>query len=116
MSPSTSSPLPTRFTPTALREVFGAFPSGVVVLAATIDGEQIGMAASSFTSVSLDPPLVSVCVATQSRTWPQLRRAPRIGVSVLAGDHGIVLFRIHDLDAEVAPLVFPGSRYRSLAP
>ncbi|MGZ4575332.1 MAG: flavin reductase family protein, partial [Mycobacteriaceae bacterium] len=72
MSPSTSSPLPTRFTPTALREVFGAFPSGVVVLAATIDGEQIGMAARSFTSVSLDPPLVSVCVATQSRTWPQL--------------------------------------------
>jgi flavin reductase (DIM6/NTAB) family NADH-FMN oxidoreductase RutF len=35
-----------------------------------------------------------------------------------AGDHGIVLFRIHDLDADagVAPLVFHGSRYRSLAP
>ena len=34
--------------------------------------------------MSLDPPLVSVAVATTSRTWPVLRQAPRIGVSVLA--------------------------------
>jgi flavin reductase (DIM6/NTAB) family NADH-FMN oxidoreductase RutF len=67
-----------------LRRVFGAFPTGVTALAALVDGEPVGMAASSFTSVSLDPPLVSVCVATASQTWPLLRRAPRIGVSVLS--------------------------------
>jgi flavin reductase (DIM6/NTAB) family NADH-FMN oxidoreductase RutF len=70
-----------------LRRVFGAFPSGVTVIAATVGSEQAGMTASSFTSVSLDPPLVSVCVSSQSRTWAVLRGAPRIGVSVLADVH-----------------------------
>jgi flavin reductase (DIM6/NTAB) family NADH-FMN oxidoreductase RutF len=48
------------------------------------------MAASSFTTVSLDPALVSVCVAQTSTTWPELRGLPRLGVSVLAEDHGTV--------------------------
>lgn len=70
--------------PAELRRVFGAFPSGVVAIAAFVDGAPLGMAASSFTSVSLDPPLVSICVANTSTTWPALREAPRFGVSVLA--------------------------------
>ena len=70
--------------PTTLRRVLAAFPTGVTALAALVDGEPVGMAANSFTSVSLDPPLVSVCVATTSSTWPELRRATRIGVSVLS--------------------------------
>jgi flavin reductase (DIM6/NTAB) family NADH-FMN oxidoreductase RutF len=72
--------------PATLRRVFGAFPTGVTALAALVDGVPVGMAANSFTSVSLDPPLVSVCVATASATWTLLRRATRIGVSVLS--HG----------------------------
>lgn len=72
---------------TALREVFGAFPSGVVAVAAEIDGSPVGLAASSFTSVSIDPPLVSVSIANGSRTWPDLRRAGHLGVTVLAGHH-----------------------------
>jgi flavin reductase (DIM6/NTAB) family NADH-FMN oxidoreductase RutF len=70
--------------PATLRRVLGAYPTGVTALAALIDGEPVGMAANSFTSVSLDPPLVSVCVATTSSTWPKLRRATRLGVSVLS--------------------------------
>jgi flavin reductase (DIM6/NTAB) family NADH-FMN oxidoreductase RutF len=67
-----------------LRNVFGMYPTGVAVLAAVVDGTREGLAASSFTSVSLDPPLVSVCVAHTSTTWPRLRTATRIGVSVLS--------------------------------
>lgn len=69
--------------PAELRRVFGAFPSGVTAIAALADGAPVGMAASSFTSVSLDPPLVSVCVAHSSTTWPVLGERSRLGVSVL---------------------------------
>lgn len=67
-----------------LRRVFGAHPSGVTALAAEIDGRPHGMVASTFTSVSLHPALVSVCVAHSSTTWPTLRSAPHLGVSVLS--------------------------------
>ncbi|WP_328476161.1 flavin reductase family protein [Actinoplanes sp. NBC_00393] len=74
--------------PSRLRQAFGVFPSGVVALAASVDGELVGLAASSFTSVSLDPPLVSVSIARTSKTWPDLRRAAHLGVTVLAAHHG----------------------------
>jgi flavin reductase (DIM6/NTAB) family NADH-FMN oxidoreductase RutF len=116
--------------------------------------------------VSLEPALVSVCIGHTSRTWPLLRQAPRIGVSILsaaqeracrqlaargadrfaelswrgtedgavlldgasgwletsieaqlrAGDHDIVVLRVHDLDADhgISPLVFHASRFRRL--
>jgi len=76
--------------PVRLREAFGSFPSGVVAVAAEVDEALIGLAASSFTSVSLDPPLVSVSVANTSKTWPDLRRADRLGLTVLAEHHGDV--------------------------
>ena len=77
-------------TPDALRRAFASFPSGITAVAAINDGRPCGLAASSFTSVSLDPPLVSVCIARASGTWPKLRMAPRIGLSVLAQEHGRV--------------------------
>jgi flavin reductase (DIM6/NTAB) family NADH-FMN oxidoreductase RutF len=152
--------------PAELRRVFGTFPTGVVAMAAVVDGAPAGMAASSFVSVSLDPPLVSVCVAHTSTTWPVLLPVGRLGISVLgahqehagrqlsapgadrfagldwratadgavllagasawldcaverqvpAGDHDIVLLRVHDLGADprVPPLVFHGSAFRRL--
>jgi flavin reductase (DIM6/NTAB) family NADH-FMN oxidoreductase RutF len=45
---------------------------------------------TSFTSVSLDPPLVSFSIANASQTWPALRRAEHLGVTVLAVHHGAV--------------------------
>lgn len=148
-----------------LRRVFAAFPTGVAAVAALVGREPAGLAANSFVSVSLDPPLVSVCIAHTSTTWPGLRTARRLGISVLgdhqevasrqlssraadrfaglswratqdgaillseaaawfdcsieqevtAGDHDIVVLRVHDLAAsEVMPLVFHGSTYRQL--
>src|ERR1035438_10603045 len=69
--------------PAELRRVFGTFPTGVTAVAAFAGGAPLGLAASSFTSVSLGPPFVSVCIAQSSRTWPRLREVPRLGISVL---------------------------------
>ncbi|ALL79751.1 flavin reductase (plasmid) [Pseudonocardia sp. EC080610-09] len=66
-----------------LRRAYGCFPSGVAAVCSMVDGEPVGMAVSSFTSVSMDPPLVSVSVQHSSTTWPRLRGASRLGVSVL---------------------------------
>ncbi|EFV11874.1 flavin reductase family protein [Segniliparus rugosus] len=71
--------------PRALREAYSSFPSGVVAVCCLQDGEPVGLAASSFVTVSLDPPLVSLCVRNESQTWPQVQTATSIGVSVLAG-------------------------------
>lgn len=68
----------------SLREAFAQFPSGVAALAGYADGVKEGLAASSFTvGVSLEPPLVAFAVQNTSRTWPRLRQADRIGVSIL---------------------------------
>jgi flavin reductase (DIM6/NTAB) family NADH-FMN oxidoreductase RutF len=75
------------FDQSLLRQAFGCFPSGVTAFCGLLDGVAEGMAASSFTSVSLDPALVSVCVANTSTTWPKLAKLDRLGLSVLAGDH-----------------------------
>jgi flavin reductase (DIM6/NTAB) family NADH-FMN oxidoreductase RutF len=76
--------------PKRLREAFGVFPSGVVAVAAEVDGELVGLAASSFTSVSLEPALVSFSVANTSKTWPTLRQAAHLGVTILADHHDVV--------------------------
>lgn len=73
-----------------LRQAFGCFPSGVTAFCGMIDGRPEGMAASSFTSVSIDPALVSVCVANTSSTWPRLAHLPTLGLSVLSSAHGTV--------------------------
>jgi flavin reductase (DIM6/NTAB) family NADH-FMN oxidoreductase RutF len=75
--------------PVRLREAFGTFPSGGSRLT-EVDGRPLGLAASSFTSVSLDPPLVSFSIANTSATWPDLRRATHLGITILADHHGAV--------------------------
>ncbi|MFW7415492.1 flavin reductase family protein [Demequina sp. SO4-18] len=150
----------------ALRSALAAYPSGVVAMCALVDGAPVGMAVNSFTSVSLDPPLVSISVARTSMTWQHLRSAEHVGLSVLSadqevisrslsgprdqrfahaswesrdcgavhicgaalhlrcrrhdsfdgGDHIIVLYEVVEVDhfPERFPLVFHGSRYRSI--
>jgi flavin reductase (DIM6/NTAB) family NADH-FMN oxidoreductase RutF len=73
--------------PTSLREAFGHFPSGVIAVAAQVGPDLIGLAASTFVPVSLDPPLVSFCVQNTSATWPKLRDLPALGISVLGESH-----------------------------
>lgn len=156
----------TDISPASLREAFGHFPTGVIAIAAEVDGVRVGLAASTFVPVSLDPPLVSFCVQNTSTTWPKLVDLPALGISVLgeahdaaaktlaaktgdrfagldtesrdsgavfihgtivwlesaieqlvpAGDHTIVVLRVHDIvvHEDVAPIVFHRSTFRRL--
>lgn len=68
-----------------LRKTLGCFATGVTIVTAyDSDGRPRGMTANSFTSVSLDPPLILVCVATSTPIWPVLAAAPRFAVNVLS--------------------------------
>ncbi|GAA1248862.1 flavin reductase family protein [Prauserella halophila] len=67
-----------------IRTTFGSFPTGVTALCTQGPSGPDGMAASAFTGVSLEPPLVSVCVQKSSTTWPRLRSRHKLGVSILA--------------------------------
>lgn len=77
----------TDLSPASLRAAFGCFPIGVVAIAAEVEGVKVGLAASTFVPVSLEPPLVSFCVQNTSTTWPKLKDLPALGISVLGQHH-----------------------------
>ena len=68
------------------RKALGCFSTGVTVITVDEGGEVHGMTANAFSSVSLDPPLVLVCVGHQARTHAHLQAKKRFGVNVLAAD------------------------------
>lgn len=68
------------------RHAMSQFCTGVVVVTGLAQNEALGFSAQSFVSVSLDPPLVSICPARSSLTWPRLRASGRFGINVLAAD------------------------------
>lgn len=68
------------------RDVLGTFASGITVITTISNGEPIGMTCQSFSSVSLDPPLVLFVPAKSSRAWPLIQRSGRFCVNVLAAD------------------------------
>jgi 3-hydroxy-9,10-secoandrosta-1,3,5(10)-triene-9,17-dione monooxygenase reductase component len=70
--------------PAVMREVLGHFASGVTVVTAVTDDGPLGFTCQSFSSLSLDPPLVAFAPARTSRTWPRLRDIGRFCVNVLA--------------------------------
>ncbi|MEU1520989.1 flavin reductase family protein [Nocardia rhamnosiphila] len=78
----------TSIDPGEMRSVLGHFATGVVAVTA-IDpdtGRGAGLAANSFTSVSLHPPLVAFCVAHTSSSWPSIKRAGNFVINILAED------------------------------
>ncbi|ACY96953.1 MULTISPECIES: flavin reductase family protein [Thermomonospora] len=66
------------------RRTLALHAAGVVVVTAAPGGVPAGLTATSFTSVSLDPPLVSFCIARTSTTWPSLRAADRFAINILS--------------------------------
>ena len=75
----------TNFNPQALRAAFARFMTGVtVVTARAASGEPVGFTANSFTSVSLEPPLLLVCPGRHLSRFAVFASAPSFGVSILA--------------------------------
>lgn len=70
-----------------LRKLYGRYPTGVAALCALREGVPVGIVATSFTPVSMDPALVSICVQHTSTTWPRLSDGGHLGVSVLSSEH-----------------------------
>lgn len=71
--------------PRALRNAFGAFMTGVTVVTThDAEGNPVGFTANSFTSVSLDPPLVLVCLANSSSNYKTFADAKQFAVNILS--------------------------------
>lgn len=70
----------------AFRSLFRAHPAGVTVICADAGSGPAGFTATSLTSVSLDPPLVSFAIATGSSAWPAIRETPSLTVNFLSAD------------------------------
>jgi 3-hydroxy-9,10-secoandrosta-1,3,5(10)-triene-9,17-dione monooxygenase reductase component len=69
------------------RHVLGHYPTGVcIVTAMQKNGVATGMVVGSFTSVSLEPPLVAILPGRHSTTWPRLAAVGKFCVNVLASD------------------------------
>lgn len=82
------------------RRVLGHLPTGVTVITAQGPLGPVGMAVNSLTSLSLDPPLVLLCPARSSTTWPVIREATGFCVNVMAAHHEAVTrkFALKDAD------------------
>ena len=81
--PGAASP---RFDPTTLRGAFGRFATGLTVVTAASEDGPVGITANSFSSVSLDPPLVLWSIARSSRRFDAFARAPFQAIHILSAD------------------------------
>jgi flavin reductase (DIM6/NTAB) family NADH-FMN oxidoreductase RutF/DNA-binding IclR family transcriptional regulator len=94
------------------RSVLGQFPTGVVIVTAVTPDGPTGMTVGSFTSVSLDPPLVAFLPAVRSATFAKIEAAGRFCVNVLAADQADLCRqfgrkdtkRFEDVDYDLSPV------------
>lgn len=68
------------------RRACAGFPTGVAVVTASIGEERHGSTVNAFTSLTLDPPQVLLCLADTSRTWSAIERSRSFAVNLLAAD------------------------------
>jgi flavin reductase (DIM6/NTAB) family NADH-FMN oxidoreductase RutF/DNA-binding IclR family transcriptional regulator len=90
-----------RFDQSTFQEVVGNFPTGVVLITAIADdGEPIGMILGSFSSVSVDPPIVSFMPTKSSSSWARLKTASEYCVNVLGADQAELCAKFSRKDAQ----------------
>ena len=82
-----------RSTPSQFRKVLGHFPTGVTIVTGLAGDEPAGFTIGSFTSVSLDPPLVGFLPQISSDTWQAMAPAGRFCVNVLRDDQASLCWR-----------------------
>jgi flavin reductase (DIM6/NTAB) family NADH-FMN oxidoreductase RutF len=70
--------------PRQLRDACGRFGTGVTVITTEANGHEHGMTANAFMSISLDPPLISICIAEKAKMLGMIRTSGRFAVSILA--------------------------------
>lgn len=70
----------------AFRHALGHFASGIVVVTGIVKGAPAGLSCQSFSSLSLDPPLILLCPSRTSSSWPGIAEAGAFCVNVLAAD------------------------------
>ena len=91
----------------AYRHVLGSFATGVCVMtvpdADHMAGHVLGMTANSFTSVSLDPPLILWCIDLKAHRYRVYAEATSFGVNILARDHEILSRRFARENAHIVP-------------
>ena len=74
------------------REALGHFATGVTVVTAMEEGIPVGFTCQSFTSLSLEPPMVAIAPAKSSTSWPRMVKAGAFCVNIL-GSHQEALCR-----------------------
>jgi flavin reductase (DIM6/NTAB) family NADH-FMN oxidoreductase RutF len=82
-----------RFDSAQYRQTLGHFPTGVTVVTAADANGPVGLAVGSFTSLSLDPPLVLFCPGNTSSSWPRIRECGVFCVNIL-GDHQVDVCKV----------------------
>ncbi|HTE43718.1 MAG TPA: flavin reductase family protein [Gemmatimonadaceae bacterium] len=83
------------------RSVLGRFASGVTIVTARDGaGEDHGMTASAFCSLSLEPPLVLICVDHAASMHELMLSHPRLGISILSSDQEAYSRRFADKDTD----------------
>jgi flavin reductase (DIM6/NTAB) family NADH-FMN oxidoreductase RutF len=70
--------------PEQLRHAMRAWTTGVAVVTAQHDGHRYGMTVNSFTSISLDPPLVSVALRQLTHTYELVKKSGEFAITILA--------------------------------
>jgi 3-hydroxy-9,10-secoandrosta-1,3,5(10)-triene-9,17-dione monooxygenase reductase component len=93
---------------TSFRNTVGAFATGVTVLTTAVDGELYGITANSFTSLSLDPMLVLVCLKDSSRALELFTRSQAFSVNVLALGQADLSCRFADRNRPTGAAAFDG--------
>jgi flavin reductase (DIM6/NTAB) family NADH-FMN oxidoreductase RutF len=68
------------------RQVLGHFATGIVIVTGMDGGEPVGLTCQSFTSVSLDPPLVGFLPARSSTSWPRIEKGGAFCVNILSAE------------------------------
>ena len=87
--------------PDTFRAVLGRFASGITIVTTRDEsGTDHGMTISAFCSVSLEPPLVLICVAHTASTHPVLMRQERFGVSMLSAGQEPLSRRFADVESD----------------